>query len=253
MNVYRSGSDVSLVIPLVDENGNTLTPSAVSYRVLNQTEDELQAATPVVGFTAGDTSVSVTIPAALNTLTATDIRQLRIITLATQEPGNSEAYIRVSYIVSNEFTLVTGINSYQTFGEATLLTLDMPDMIGWQFAADDRKREAALIEAYHRIGRLRFVVDGVDVVRINEMADADFALLSPIFRDALKKAQVSEADIILGGDPIQRKREEGLLSDSVGESSIMFRPGKPLLMSVSRRSLNYLAGYVTYNNALGRR
>lgn len=250
MDVYQNNTSVTLTIPLIDENDKALTPASVSYEIFDEVQAELQATTAVANFTSGDTSVSVTISSAINTIAAK--KGLRVVRVTTISTDGSTGIVIVRYVLQNGAALAKGVNSYQEFGEALLVTMDMPDLMGWMFSTD-RKRQAAMAEAYNRIGMLRFDIEGREIIGLNTLEAADFNQLSPVFLEALSKAQVSEADIILGGDPIHSKREEGLLSDSVGESAIMFRPGKPLLLSVSRRTLNYLSGFVSFNNALGRR
>jgi len=254
MNVYSGGSIVVLVIPLTDQNGRALSPTEanLSFVVHDETEGEITQVTPisVVGYAQHDTQVTIVVDATINDL-GTATKGMRSITVSTLEDDGSRGSVVFRYALRGSEPLVVGENSYQKFNAAALLTLEMPELTGWDFATDLRK-EAAMIEAYNRIGMLRFTVDGVDIIGLNELTTDEFDELSVIFIAALKKAQLSEADIVLGGDPISAKREEGLLSDSVGESAIMFRPGKPLLMSVNRRSLNYLSGFVSYGNRLVR-
>ncbi len=255
MNIHRSGSSVTLTIPVTgvtDESGKTLAPTQILYALYDESEEEILASTLLSSFATGDPSAVITIDASSNTLDSGKVNGLRVVRITTTEPDESNGHLDVRYALESSKSLALLENTYQTFEQAELLTLSMPDLIGWTFA-EDRKKRAALKEAYNRLGMLRFTVEGRTIIGLNELSLDDFNALSPVFLAALRNAQLSEADIILGGDPIHSKREEGLLSDSVGESSIMFRPGKPLLMSVSRRSLNYLSGFVSFNNALGRR
>jgi len=250
VNTYRSDSIVFLTIPLVDDNQKILAPSTVSYRITSHKNVEVVALTtlPVI---EGETSVTIVVPAIANVLDAGDLRALMTVHVETSEIDLTVGLITHRYIIEASATVVAGTNSYQSLEEGMLTIQEMPDMDSWGFA-DDRLKKSSMTEAYNRIGMLKFMVDGVVIVGLNELTAIDFDKLSAVFKLALRKAQMSEADIVLGGDPIHKKREEGLMSDSVGESSIMFRPGKPLLMAVSRRSLAYLSGFVTFSSSIGR-
>lgn len=56
-----------------------------------------------------------------------------------------------------------------------------------------------------------------------------------------------EANARLGGTDVSDLRREGLMSATVGEVSQMFRPSKPLVLPISHRALQVLAGYITWS------
>jgi hypothetical protein len=66
------------------------------------------------------------------------------------------------------------------------------------------------------------------------------------FRKAVRFAQVAEAGELLEDDVVTRKHRQGIISETVGESSVMLRGGR-LDLGISRRALEYLTGYVYYN------
>ena len=278
MNTYRSGSTVTEEIQLVDDTGIPLIPISVTYRILNESGIELVAQT-ATSFAVNDSSVTVVTSTIINALTAGSLKGFRVIELKLTFDTGNVTYLNNSYLLEVENSLVQMTNSYQTLNEAKLLLLDMPDMPAWEVATD-RKRMAAMTEAFLRIGKLNYNIYGLLIPSrentvvsnrinidfggtesvsyfrtrptLNALTQIEFAALPSLFSIAVKKAQLSEADIILGGDPISKKREEGLMSDSVGESSVMFRQGKPLLLAVGRRTLDYLSGWVYFSPRLGR-
>jgi len=255
MNVYSGGSTLTLTVSLVNQNGIALSPQAnnITFTVKDETEGVVAQTVPItlIGYVKGDTEITLSINSQINDI-GLNRRGLRSVEITTVEDDGSLGLIVTRYALKSGDMLAVGENSYLKFNEAALLTMDMPMLSGWGYA-NDVSKESAMIEAYNRIGMLTFTVEGVEISSLNTMTTKDFDALSVVFRNAIKKAQISEADVILGGDPVAAKREEGLLADSVGESSVMFRPGKPLIMSVSRRTLNYLSGFVSFSNRLARR
>jgi hypothetical protein len=175
----------------------------------------------------------------------------------------NEASIRLK-VVSEESSLapidlVVLTNSFQSYADAMLLSREMSGLAAWS-AASDIDRSKALIDAFERLIRVGYRVPRPDS-DLQSRFDANYATeISPRHWDivtlpefealparflrALKKAQVAEAEVILGGDLISGRRRAGLLSETVGESSMMFRPGKPLQLGVSEQALVYLTGFV---------
>lgn len=261
MDVYRSGSAVSATISLIDSFGISIVAASVDYRVVDESGVELKAIA-ATGFAAGDTVVTIAVSGLLNQLAVDKLKGLRILELKITDDLGSVIYLSHEYAIEVETGLVMMVNSYQTLNQAKLLTLDMPDQIAWM-SANDRRKQAALIEAFERIGKLRFNIYDSNfpsrdnliypaASHLNSLTSVEFAQLPTLFTNAVLKAQIIEADVILGGDPISKKREEGLMSNSVGESSVMFRPGKPLITAVSKRALDQLSGWVTFSIQIGR-
>lgn len=273
MDIFFAGSPVSLVVPLQDRNGGLIEASAVEYRITKQGGEEVLPRTALIGF-AGDAEVTIDIPGALNELAPIEAE-----TLALREVRNVELYLTIaggtaqiskSYILERIDALVSGLNSFQTLPEAEMNALDVPGLNGWA-AASERDKLAALVDARLRIVQLRFVsfdwsqdslqyaFDGRTTAGpfafegdLGDLRPADYARLPERFRLALCKAQVVEADALLGGDPVDVRRQEGLMLESIGEVKQMFRPGKPLDLPVSKRALRYLSPYISFAKRIGR-
>lgn len=259
MNVYRDGTTVKLTIPLTTDSGE-LIPSLVSvaYRVVDHNNVEVVPHTAVADFTPGDSSVTLTIAGANNAV-GTARRVLRIVEVATTDDAGTVLYLNSVYAVETAELLTKGVNSYQSYGAALITALDMPALDAWE-AANERSRTQAMIEAYHRLGKLVYripyrLISG-DIVSLNNWTQTEFDKLPEPFLTALRRAQLCEANIILegnAGDSVQKLREEGLMSKTVGESSMMFRPGQPLKLLVDRKTLDILSGFVSFSLVIGRR
>lgn len=269
MEFFRNASQITLNLELKDSQGNAVEPTAVSYRVLDQDDNEITAETVVGTFTAGDTKVDITTSPAENTLDVSEVRGMRVVQLLMTVAPGAVVTNSYEYFVETDSILEVDFNSYQTYNAALLRVLDMPELEAWE-VADKRQRMSALIEAYHRLGRLTYEIDDGDDQSIDYQAKLIFnnefitdlnndytidelTAIDSVFVESLQKAQIMEAAVILGNDPIEDQRRDGLMSASVGESSNFFRPGKPLELAVSKPALRYLTGYIRYKRTIGRR
>lgn len=248
MNVYGDQSIVSATFTYTPASGSGVTLSSATYRLLDEAGTELIAATAL---TPANNAVTVQIAAINNTLPQDAVRAGRAIEVTMTLSNGEKQYETFHYAVTREETLTIPDVSFQTYTEALMTAIDMPAMPGWDASTKDARRNA-LAEAAERLGRLRFVVEGTEIIAIRDMTLSDFNLLSASFIAALRKAQVMEANIILGGDPIEEHRRDGIMSKTVGESSQMFRPGTPLILAASARSMRYLTGYVRVGMSIGR-
>ena len=260
MDIYRDASAVKIVVPFTDEDGNAVAPLTASYRVYDQDGVDLIASTPYA-FTPGtDTEATITVGAVHNTLNGAT-RLMRVVELKMATDDATIYSNSVTYVIESNSLLTVPENTYQTYEQAQLVAMDIATLTGWD-AATDRARRAALVEAYHKIGKLRFRVGYEDwqsritgtqeVPDVNSLTLSEFNALPADFIAALRRAQVAEADSVLGGNTTQDLRKDGLMSNSVGEVSQMYRPGKPLTLPVSSRALQFLTGYVKYGMRSGR-
>ena len=80
--------------------------------------------------------------------------------------------------------------------------------------------------------------------KLKDLTSEEWGYLPTHFKDSLKQAQLIEACVILGGDPIGDRRDQGLLSKTVGESSEMFRAGMPTKHAISPTAMAELRGYI---------
>jgi hypothetical protein len=268
MKTYPVGVAVTVTIPLVDFNGDPVTPTGLSYVVYNENDEEVVEET-ALDVTEGMTDAEITVPGDLNTVVEGAPAGIRTVVLQIDVEGGSFR-IDLLYKLRANVPLVLLKNSFQTYAGAQLLASEMTRMFGWD-GADDATRQAALVEAYERLTRVGYRVrrpQDIDfqntVGELNDLEDIIEPRSWPVlqltrwqnlpdhFKRALKRAQVLEANEILRGDKIGEKRRSGLMSESIGESSMMFRPGKPLQLGISAPALEALTGYINIRMTLTR-
>ena len=254
MNSFLAGNAMALLVPLVDASGNKISVTSIEYRIVDENDVELVAKAPLADFVADSDDAAIAVPVEVNTLAAGQLRAARVIELYCLV-GGATLLLRHLYAIESASTLVIGDNSFQTYAQAELLALDMPDLIGW-VNATEASRIAALIESSKRICQLRFAnindfsqgtLNGMDTLSVE-----NYLALPKHFRTCLCHAQVAEANALLGGDSTDAKRREGLIMDRVGESTQQYLPVKPLELPVCKRALRYLSGYVQLSGRLGR-
>ena len=289
MDIYLAGTPVALTVALQDRNGNALEVASVEYRIVKQDGAEVVARTPLASFGGGSEAV-IEISAEINavavinpaTVTAAQIdslfvREARTVELFCTDGVGNTVLLTKTYALERAVTLFAGLNSFQTFSQAELVALDIPQLAGWN-NANEKDKIAALIEARLQICQLRFNIinsnvnwgqDNLNYVPEGSyptpyagmfMFNGNLALITPMafdklparFKLALCRAQVAQADAVLGGDPVDARRKEGLILESIGEVKQMFRGGKPLDLPVSKRALKYLSPFVSFSQRIGR-
>lgn len=292
MDIFLAGTPVSLSIPLQDRSGNPIVADSVDYRVVDQSGAEVVARTPLASFVAGDSTATVDILASQNAVAAIpstitfnqidtfSVREVRTIELFVVVGGNTVLLLK-SYAIEPSDPLVVGINSFQTFSQAELTALEVPNTPGWD-SASDHDKIAALIEARQHLCQLNFWMlnsnvnwgqDSLNFVpegsfdtpyagsnhnpfvfngNLSLLTPTNFARLPARFRAALNRAQLAEADTIIGGDPIDERRKHGVVVETIGEVKQMYRQSKPVDLPCSRRALKYISYYVSFGKKIGR-
>ena len=257
MKTYPVGVDIAVTIPFIDLNGDPVTPTGLSVRVLDEDGNQVMPPTSVT-LTPGETDLTHTIGSAYNSLATGVIKGLRVVELSMTTSGGVIPSV-VMYMIQRNSNLVILDDSFQTYEQALVLASQMPALIGWD-GATESERKNALAEAFRRLTTIGYRIRRPeDVDTQNTIPDTDeviqprywpimtlerWGLLSDRFKIAIKKAQIAEANEILRGDIVGDKRRSGLLSETIGESSMMFRSGKPLDLGISASALSYVTGYV---------
>lgn len=260
MKAYLGGQDVTLTIPLIDSDGTAISANAVSYRVIDQAEAELVAKVVLSGYTAGDVEAVVTVSGANNTIPVGESRALRVVELyVTTDVGTIK--LDEAYFIEADEVLVEGINSFQNYNAAIYLAYEIPKIEGWSEASKS-ERIAAMIAARRNIGHLRFryvfdanqnIIDNtVGVADLTMATVTDWLALPKEFRDAVCRAQILEANALLGGDEYGDLRRAGLMSMTVGEAKQFFRPAKAVERPVCNRAIKELAKYLNTSVRLTR-
>lgn len=267
MNSYLAGTSVALTIPFVDANGATLVPTGLTY-TLTDGEGDVIVSSTVVTFQPGDTETIITVSGPNNALAVGNVAEARVLTLnVTTTEGLT--VIETPYAVKLTSLLSVPNTSFQSWAQAQVEMIQMGAVPNFS-AASRSDQESALIEAYIRLTRFSYeILEGYDVYgQINwpgetsaysirpvdwaEMPSDQFDAYPAAFRQAIRRAQIAEADDVLtSGSPNDRRRL-GLLSESIGESSMMFRTGKPAEMGASPAAMRYISRYVRRGATIGR-
>ena len=263
MVTYLSGTEVVFTQPMVNAQGVTIRPTACSVRVLDQDENEL-VAPAVIAVDESTDSVDVTISDANNTLAVGVTRGLRQLEFTISDVDGTY-HVSARYLLKGEHLLVIGDNSFQTYNQALVRAASMTDLGTWESSSEE-KRIKALEEAYRTIAPINYrytrdnwqdyaylsVDDVFSVLDLRELTKDEILQLPAEFLEALQFGQIAEANFVLGGSRIEDKRSIGLMSETIGESSNMFRTGKPLKLPMSEAAMRYLQGYINFTVRAGR-
>lgn len=278
MERFVSNSDVKIRYEVVDEVG---TLSQIVYRVVDENDVEKVPDTtlPMTAFVNG--FVEISIDAAFNELAAGASSGFRSVQIKlTGSTGTRLA--TVSYVLESLSPIQEGENSFVTLPYAEFLAAQMPNMQGWE-DADRSKRIQALLRAASNLKSIQFQLrdelafdisdnraytritktpHGFDVENFHnggvfrlDDPEVDLAAindLDPNFLAAVKRAQVIEANFLLGGDVIEDLRRSGVSQNTVGQSEHIFRQSKPIDLPLSKRALNELRGYISYRLRVSR-
>lgn len=271
MKLYPSGYEVSVTVKFTDNNGDPVAPSDVSAALFDG-DDALVVDFGALPFEApAPGSIGekeIIIPAVFSELRDGELSAARILRVTLTTPAGK---IRRSffYAIEGEFRLALMVNSFISYEAASLLTRDMVDTTGWA-VADEERRHAALAEAFNRLTQIPmrfstmspedrrrdpygFHSDEVVIARSEwaHLTAEEFLEFPDHFRKALRLAQVTEANELLQGDTTQRKYRSGIVSETIGESSVTLRGGR-LDYGVSSQTLKHLAGYIFFSMRIAR-
>jgi len=280
MNQFPAGTDVTVTIPFVDRNGAALPAAgmALSYTVLDELENVVQTSTDLPAPQTSDTGVTVTIPRTANQLagpapnisdgvatgnpiiTVDGLREIQL----TMTTAAGQFVTKIQYLLkASDAALVLLQNSFQTYNLSLLTASRLVNLQSWPDAAEG-DRINALIQAWLRMTKLGYFVRwprDPDAQNYLNWFDSRNEIIIPRlwtvmttqrwynyypenFRQAMRDAQVLDADFLLTNDVYQQRRDAGIIRERVGESDIQFRNVKPLNLGLSKAALARLQGYV---------
>ncbi|MDL2154574.1 hypothetical protein [Klebsiella quasipneumoniae] len=255
LGVYKDGDDVTLRFSL-----DVMSAASATYSVKDASGKIITSGVNVP-VTDGQMFVVVTIPGSVNALEERE-RDLRRVTLSVDAGGvfiNKEQ----QYIVLRSFELSVPGQSFISIADAQLQAIDMLNG-GSLLSGSEGDLRRQLIEATRRVKSMSFSVRRIfgidwddydrpqnmlatstlpfrwagqytsDIVDWSKLSDEDFMEFPESFRSALALAVVNEASEIAGGNDIQRAREDGIVSESIGETTIAYRQGKSAVSTVSK-------------------
>lgn len=262
MRFYPEGTGVEVVVNFTDDQGAAVEPTRIDA-VLYDGEGDVLETFENVQFEAEETSTPILIPALYNNLEDGETRAARVLRIEIHTAGG---IIRRShkYAIEAEQRLELMVNTFMTYETAEIVALDIPNLTGWATATEDA-RKGALVEAFRRITMLpmKYAFRDVDGRLMEEserhiardvwpeLTADDFAEFPRHFRQALRRAQVIEANELLQGDNLSRKRRAGIVTETIGESSMTLRTDR-VDYGMSPQTLATLTGYIHFNMRIAR-
>jgi hypothetical protein len=256
MDSYRSGSEVVVSVPFVDRNGIRLTPTAISWRLLNDEAAEVKSSATIGTFDVDLGKVDITVAGTYNTLGASEAYGLRRVE-ATLTVGGNQIVVTSDYLLDAAQPFVAGVNSFMTYETALVQARFLGPLVGWDAASED-ERKAALFKAYDAMSgfvyEFRYVDDETERMTLKDLAEAGTGLtdVKPTQIVDFRRAQLLQADYILGGNQIEKDIGDGLQSSTIGEVSQFFRPRATLTLAICRAALAYVGRYICWGLVIGR-
>lgn len=242
MDAYFANREVQIAIPLADG----VSAAGLAFEV----RDAMSAIVHEGSVISSEGAALCMVPAEANLVRpgrTTDYRQLTMFSLVS--PADNP--VNVDYLIRELDALRPGVNSAGTYGDSMLAASELADINHFMMATT-AEREAALANGYINLSSLRFSVDCLRNFSLTRLKVEQFNALPSHFIRQLQLAQVVEANEAMNPASIQKKRLSGLMSETIGESSMMFRPGRVLNLPVTRRSMMLLRDYVSWEIGIGR-
>ena len=251
-SVYPADKDRTFTIVYEDGEGTPVTPASASYTVLDEDGATVVVST-VVDVSGGPVSSDITVLAADNAVTVGQTRSVRSIVLSFSDGSGNDYEKKVVYIIEKGTVMTVGTNAFTTFERYLMLREEMP-LLEEAVAAADRDLKMALINGYYNIGGLlmNFGDEFPGIYTTMDLGSTELASITSATLKKLMKANLIEANAILGGNPVEDRRKMGLMSHSAGESAHFFRPTKPLDLPVFKETAKALSGLVRYSVSVSR-
>ena len=272
MKFYPEDYIVEVVVKFTDLNGVAVIPTAIKA-ALYDGSDALVVDFGSLPFDNSQDNHTISIPKEFNRLEDGEIRAARILRVGLETDAGTipRAF---SYAIEAEQRLVVLTNTFTTLEAAEFMALDTPNTSGWAIASEDQKR-AALTEAYRRLTQIPMkfptYTPGGFFDNYKTIAPRDIAEETVIERDqwdeltldeydtkfpthfkkALRRAQFIEANELLQGDNVAKKHRAGIVTETIGESSVTLRQGR-VDYGIASETLRALTGYIHYNMRIKR-
>jgi hypothetical protein len=245
-----AGKAGTITVTLVDDNGAAVQASAVSWKLFDEVGNELFAGT-VDSFNANDPTARVDLTAEQTTTTEPMVARELIVECTT---ATDTVEVREAFLIVSAVPLTVAENTFQTLTESLLTRAEFASLPGWDRATRDQQI-AAMIQAYRHIVRVPLTLQALPDTynRINwwgrkvplaRLDAAEFNELPLAFRRAVKRAQLAEANVLLGGDRVGDKIRAGIVSETTGESSMFFNSKPYLNLPISKQAYEELKSFV---------
>lgn len=272
LGAFESNQTVNMTFSV-----DMLTVDTLTYSVFDNAGNTLlseQTAT-----LDSDYSVQVAIPAEVNQIGDAD-RALRRVKLKATT-GTTTVEFENVYVLLNNFELAVFEQSFATLDDAAMYAIDMVkgDVILNMSRVQLRR---LLIEATVRLKQMPFSIRRIfgvdyddydrpmnmlnvhnvywgqegqyrmDLIDWSKMSPELYAGLPDDFKKTLLVATVNEVAEIASTTDSQSARDEGIVSESIGETTIAYRQGKAANLTVNRTTWRLLVKYLNNRTVVRR-
>ncbi|HHG7139756.1 Uncharacterised protein [Klebsiella pneumoniae] len=272
LGAFESNQTVNMTFSV-----DMLTVDTLTYSVFDNAGNTLLSEQPAT--LDSDYSVQVAIPAEVNQIGDAD-RALRRVKLKATT-GTTTVEFENVYVLLNNFELVVFEQSFATLDDAAMYAIDMVkgDVILNMSRVQLRR---LLIEATVRLKQMPFSIRRIfgvdyddydrpmnmlnvhnvywgqegqyrmDLIDWSKMSPELYAGLPDDFKKTLLVATVNEVAEIASTTDSQSARDEGIVSESIGETTIAYRQGKAANLTVNRTTWRLLVKYLNNRTVVRR-
>lgn len=240
---FASNTEVTITVPH-EYNGKALTLTDLQYEVLDADSNVLVSKVSATNFNPANNETEVVIEATYNTTTAK--RDVRLLNCYLVTTGGEYIVPQVYKLMGNQLKLTPLEDSFMTYPDSVLTRVRMAEEQEYFDALTDELKAVALEEAFSRISKLKFKVGEVIIPNTKDLTLTAFQALDADFLLALKKAQIAEANMIVENSPIRDKIRAGIISETIGESSMFFSRSMPSgkFHGLSDDAYEYIKAYI---------
>nr|WP_181374646.1 hypothetical protein [Pectobacterium carotovorum]AKG47470.1 hypothetical protein pA_00030 [Pectobacterium carotovorum] len=274
-DVIKSGSTKDITV-LFD----ALDVASASYSLFDISGSPVLVDQPLY-INEGDLSTSFIISGEHNTLDDEKNKDMRRVLVKTVSTDGRVGEIEQFYAVVKTIELDVPSESFITLMEAKLAALDVYDADSFMLLSDHVQRQV-LIEATNRIKTMRFSLKRIykitdengsrpqnvltantlpfyltdqysgEFVDFTELTTEQYLSLPAYFIKDVTQSCMNEAISIVTTNGAADAREEGLLSESIGETTNMYRSGRSAARTLSRKTWRLLSRYTDNVIRVGR-
>lgn len=215
----NSGNSFSIVLDH-DVNGQA-SLSDIQFTLKDVTGIELIPLQSISGFDPMLDQTTLVIPA-INNIT-TQKFDARVIEAHYIGSDGTNIKSTIFYeIVGDLVKLTPMVDSFMYYPESIFIRRRIIDPLSYYDEMSEGNKALALTAAFEKLMLLKYQVDKVKV-DLSEVTAEQLSGMNPKFVEALKMAQMVEANKLVESNPIKEKRRMGIISETIGESSMFFQ------------------------------
>lgn len=220
MPEFASNTTITINIPY-EYNGNTLTLTNFEYELSDANSVVLLPRQADPNFNPANTSSDIIIDAALNA--STEKRDVRMLTCYLTTADGEFIIPQVYTLKGNSLLLTPLVDSFMTYPESVLVRSKIAEEMAFYDALTPELAVIALENSFDKLSGLKFQIGTTVISDIKSLTLAAYNALDANFLLAIKKVQIIEANLIVENSPIRDKIRAGIISETIGESSMFFR------------------------------